>query len=662
MAHPHPHSHPRRRTMSRRRSAGLQVPLVAALTAIICHQQQQPVVLVSGFSAIIRPCHHHVQDHQSGRHNNIFSQQRTQAMSIFRAGRTRCRTEEKKDTRIFGSLLGLNYRTSADDDSDETTTTTAVSTSNEVSKSLSSSSSSSGLFGDNNSSIEAAIWSLALPAFIGEVIDPLLGLVDTAFIGHFSAGDGSAALAGVGSATALLNFSFFVFNFLTAVTTPLVASRRAANQPEEARAVAGQALSLALLLGVGMSTLLITFREPLLGLMGTANTGPEASAFAQSFLTIRALAAPAVFTISASTGILRGYMDSKTPVMVLLTANILNFALDVVFILGFKLGPTGAALATTAAEWISALTLLALLSGKLPNYVINIPQQQNENNVNAENDNENADNNSVPVVAVAAEAEALQVVPILEIPQWEDVKPLLVASGSIFLRSVSLQAFLAGAAAMAARGDMALQGSQSGLDLDLAETSITSTMTAANVAAHQVALQLWLLCSFICDALAAASQVLVADATGRGDPAQVRHLSGLVMRYGLILGAVLAALLQLGFSTGILLELFTPEHSSTAVALLPLVPILVFVQPLNAMVFTLDGVLQGASQFPYQAKSMVLSVGGGIAALLILNQFDTDSNTLVHVWESFCVLQMGRLITSLHKMVDKEGPINILER
>ena len=63
-----------------------------------------------------------------------------------------------------------------------------------------------------------------------------------------------------------------------------------------------------------------------------------------------------------------------------------------------------------------------------------------------------------------------------------------------------LQLSIAGAAAMATRSG---GGSESA--------------SANSIAAHQIALQLWLLCSFVCDALAAASQALVADRLGRDD-------------------------------------------------------------------------------------------------------------------------------------------------
>eukprot|EP00978_Attheya_sp_CCMP212_P011401 scaffold28117_cov56-Attheya_sp.AAC.3 len=479
---------------------------------------------------------------------------------------------------------------------------------------------------DKKPSTGEAILGLAVPALAGLAIDPLMTLADTAFVGRCSVD--ASALAGVGSAAALLTFSFYVFNFLCTATTPLVASRRAAKDEDGALAVGGQALSLALALGTCLCACLLTFSQPLLLFMGTGEMGAEAGAYATDFLTIRALAAPAVLVSSAATGILRGYLDTKTPLVILAVANIVNFALDVILIPGAGLGPTGAAIATTTAEWICALAFLGVLAGKLPSA-----------------DGE-LGSNQTPRTDTIATSSLMTVVPSLAIPAWEQVKPLVVASASVFLRSFVLQASLSGAAAMAARNN------PPGVD----------EIASASVAAHQIALQLWLLCSFLCDALAAASQALVADAIGRNDQRDVRDISKVVFQYSLGLGIILVAALSLGTTSNFLLNFFT-QDVATQTELAPLLALLILAQPLNAFVFAADGVLQGASEFTYQAKTMALSVGIAFSCFYGLEHLsffgDDGSDTLIHVWDSLLVLQLVRGITSVFKLVEAEGPINI---
>ena len=162
---------------------------------------------------------------------------------------------------------------------------------------------------DNTRSTGQRILDLSVPALGALLIDPLLTIADTAFVGRFSTTP--YELAGMGSAAALLTFSFYLFNFLCTATTPLVSEKRSSGNEAQALATGGQALSLAFILGGILSLGLIVLRQPLLSVMGTSISGPEANGYAIDFLTMRAIAAPAVFCISASTGILRGYLDTK---------------------------------------------------------------------------------------------------------------------------------------------------------------------------------------------------------------------------------------------------------------------------------------------------------------------------------------------------------------
>ena len=486
---------------------------------------------------------------------------------------------------------------------------------------------------DDRPSIGQSIISLAVPALAGLAIDPLMTLADTAFVGR--AATSADALAGVGSSAAILTFSFYIFNFLCTATTPLVASQRASGDEEGALAVGGQALSLALVLGSTLSAGLVLLCQPLLNVMGTGVTGPEANAYAASFLIIRAIAAPAVLAISAATGILRGYLDTKTPLYVLAAANIVNFGLDVILIPGAGMGPTGAAIATTTAEWLAALAFFGVLAGKLPS-------ADGELGSNQEGRSD---------LRSTSSDEPLTVVPLLSVPPWKEVKPLIVASSSVFLRSFVLQISLSGAAAMAARN----------VGSDTASAS-------ASIAAHQIALQLWLLCSFVCDALAAASQALIADTIGRQDAKDTRAISNTIFGYSFGLGGILAVALSFGKMSGFLLDFFTMDRLTQA-ALNELLPILILAQPLNAFVFAADGVLQGAAEFTYQAKTMALSVFAGVSSFVLL-EYDyfgmgsgsgpQGSDTLLHVWEALIVLQLARALTSLVKLVEREGPINLL--
>ncbi len=165
-------------------------------------------------------------------------------------------------------------------------------------------------------------------------------------------------------------------------------------------------------------------------------------------------------------------------------------------------------------EWISALSLLMILAGKIPSVDGKLGSNQHarttvgETNRESEGGEEATGEEEDNAEDQLTHNLIVTVTPTRKIPDWNAMKPLVVASSSVFVRSFMLQLSIAGAAAMATRsGD----GSESA--------------SANSIAAHQIALQLWLLCSFVCDALAAASQALVADRLGRNDSGK---LSGLV--------------------------------------------------------------------------------------------------------------------------------------
>ena len=203
-----------------------------------------------------------------------------------------------------------------------------------------------------------------------------------------------------------------------------------------------------------------------------------------------------------------------------------------------------------------------------------------------------------------------------------------------------LQAAISSAAALAARNGEAA--------------------AASSLGAHQIGIQLWLLCSFISDALAAASQGLVADALGRNSKADARDIAKTVFGYSLGLGLTLGSALYIGTASNFLLDFFT-QDASTQQELARILPLIIFSQPLNSYVFATDGVIEGASEFTFQAQSMALSVGVTSGVFLTLQTMGySDGDTLVQVWTSLIVLQLMRGVTASWKIAQQDGPIEIL--
>lgn len=198
------------------------------------------------------------------------------------------------------------------------------------------------------------ILGLAVPALGALAADPLLSLVDTAFVGRI----GSQALAALAIDVAIFGFVFAVFNFLAYATTPLVAAARARGDEAAAGRVIRQAMTLASFIGVLAGAALAFLAGPLVELFGPEPgvTGP-----AVDYLRVRAIAVPALLIVTAGHGAFRGMQDTRTPLWITVGVNALNAALDPLLMFGAGLGLTGAAGATVVAQWIGAGVFLALL-------------------------------------------------------------------------------------------------------------------------------------------------------------------------------------------------------------------------------------------------------------------------------------------------------------
>lgn len=201
-------------------------------------------------------------------------------------------------------------------------------------------------------SLNKEILALAVPAFATLIAEPLLILADTLIIGHL----GTEDLGGLTLASSVLGLLVGLSVFLAYGTTSVVSRRLGAGDRAGALAGGVDGIFLGVLLGAAYAVMLVPFAPAILGLYGAA---PEVTALGATYLRIVALGLPAQLVILASTGVLRGLQDTRTPLRVVVTINVINVALNVTLVYGVGLGIAGAAIGTTASQWVGA----ALLAG-----------------------------------------------------------------------------------------------------------------------------------------------------------------------------------------------------------------------------------------------------------------------------------------------------------
>ncbi len=199
-------------------------------------------------------------------------------------------------------------------------------------------------------SLNREILALAVPAFATLVAEPILILVDTTIVGHL----GTAQLAGLTLASNVIGVLVGLSIFLAYGTTATVARRLGAGDRKGALSGGLDGMVLGLVIGLVLCVGLLVAGPTILGLYGST---PEATGYASTYLRIVALGLPAQLVSLASTGVLRGLQDTRTPLWVAIMVNVTNIVLSLTFVYGFGLGIAGAAIGTAIAQWGGAIVL-----------------------------------------------------------------------------------------------------------------------------------------------------------------------------------------------------------------------------------------------------------------------------------------------------------------
>jgi putative MATE family efflux protein len=214
--------------------------------------------------------------------------------------------------------------------------------------------------------IPTAVWMLAWPTMLQNLIGGAQGMVDHALVGRFVGYAGNAAIG------VAIQIFIVVIAFVMSVFTGmgvLVARFAGANEPEQVNRTVYQAFLAALgLWGLVLAPLGWVLAPALLGVVHAA---PAVRVEALPFLRIMFLGSIGMLLFFMVSGALRAAGDPRTPLRLGVLLTVLNIVCNVAFITGLgplpRLGTAGAAVGTTVAGLtMSAIAVYLLLSGRLP--------------------------------------------------------------------------------------------------------------------------------------------------------------------------------------------------------------------------------------------------------------------------------------------------------
>lgn len=466
---------------------------------------------------------------------------------------------------------------------------------------------------------------LALPALIGMLVDPLLSMTDTAYVGNLS---GGMELAALGACTSIFHLAFNAFRATTSATTSLVGTAKTDN---EKQTIIQISLIFGVLSGILVSTLLRHNGPWILQCMGIV--GPQNPLFppALSYLRTRSLAAPAVLSITVCEGAFRGYGNTKIPLMASLVAAVLNLVLDPVLMLPpFSRGVQGAA-AATAVSQVGALGVYIWFLVKRKMLII--PTLDTIKNTLLKKRGHKKQQQAITACSSTSSIKNV-------------IRTIIGANLAMICKQGSLLLGWAFATAKATR------------------------IGSAHVAAHQVALSCWLVFALLQDAAGVSSQVLLTrvlngdnnndnshsnnaitnaattcddristhGSSNTNNHEKLKSLVRYMLRLSIIQGLVVTGLFLL--ITPFLPGWFVPNDPIVRRHLQKLLPHVALQQLLVSTTLICESLAVAGQQFK------LLALGTTISTILSVIQI-RSATTIVSVWSKGIVtLFVGRLITA----------------
>jgi MATE family multidrug resistance protein len=203
------------------------------------------------------------------------------------------------------------------------------------------------------------VLDVALPMILANVSVPLVGIADSAAVGHL---DDPTSLAGVAVGATVFSVLFTALNFLRMGTTGLAAQARGAGDEAAGRSALRQGLVVAL----GLAAALLLAAGPLQALaLSLISPEPAVAAEASRYISVRLWGAPATLALFVLTGWFIGRGDGRSPLAIVLTVNLTNVALDFYLVWIAGMTADGVATATVTAEYLGVALGLVLASRSL---------------------------------------------------------------------------------------------------------------------------------------------------------------------------------------------------------------------------------------------------------------------------------------------------------
>lgn len=243
------------------------------------------------------------------------------------------------------------------------------------------------------SSTNAQILRLAIPSILASITIPLVGLVDTAIIGHIS---DASAIGGIAIGTMLFDLLYWNFGFLRVGTSGMTAQAFGRQDKTECSKLLAQSLALS-----AFGTMLVWAIQWFFvtAVLACVSCSPEVELFARKYFFIRIWAAPATLALMTFRGWFIGMQDAVSPMVCDVIINVVNVISSYVLAIYTPLGTLGVAHGTVIAQYVGLTVAITFLVVKYKPYLQEFTH-------------------------------------LRHVMRWSELRHLLVLNGNLFIRSL----------------------------------------------------------------------------------------------------------------------------------------------------------------------------------------------------------------------------------
>ena len=203
--------------------------------------------------------------------------------------------------------------------------------------------------------IAGSLLRFASPLFLASLLQAVYNMVDMIIVGHVM---GKVGLSGVSVGGDLINFLTFVAMGFSNAGQVIISQYLGAKKHDSISTFVATLFSFLFLCALGFGTLAFLLRSSLLRVM---NTPAESWTEAYNYMTICLCGLVFIYGYNASSAVLRGLGDSRHPFIFIGIASVTNVFLDLLFVLGLRMGAAGAALATVISQALSFVCCAVLV-------------------------------------------------------------------------------------------------------------------------------------------------------------------------------------------------------------------------------------------------------------------------------------------------------------